>query len=117
MANTGKQKDERTLRYIDNFMEKHNEGHTVPEIAKMYGISKRHGYLLLQEIADKNNVERAELLKQPHKQHSTPLFIHTRDGDEKVNAAEINEKLNKLLSATREVLTAYEKILEEDEHE
>ena len=115
MANKGKQKDERTLQFIEHFMEHHSEGYLVPEIAVIYGISPRTGYNVLQEIADKNNVERADLLKQPHKQHSTPLFTHTSDGEEKVNVAEINEKLEKLLSATREVLTAYEKILEEDE--
>lgn len=106
--------NERTKKYKQNFMKEREKGLSIPEIAKKYDISRRHAYFILQEIADENGVERSELLKQPHKQHSVPLFTNTRDGEEKVNVEKVLEDFQNIITSAQNVMKVIETILEED---
>ena len=54
---------ERVKSYKRNFMTLHEKGYSIPEIAEKCNISVRYAYMVLQEIADENNVTREELLK------------------------------------------------------
>ena len=47
----------------ENFMELHQQGFTIPEIAEKYNLGKATVYRSLQEIADANGVSRESLLK------------------------------------------------------
>ena len=47
---------EKVKFYIRNFMEWHDKGYKVPEIAKICKISCGHAYGVLQEVADLNGV-------------------------------------------------------------
>lgn len=55
---------ERVRRMKDGFMEQHNNGKSVSEIAEHFDVSTWSIYNNLQEIADKNGVERESLLKR-----------------------------------------------------
>ena len=114
MANKGKQ-DERTIQFKKNFMKEREKGLSIPEIADKYSISRRHAYYILQEIADENGVTRESLLFHPHKEHSTPLFTNTRNGEEKVNVEKVREDFQNILTSAQNVMNAIETLLEEDE--
>lgn len=54
---------ERTRLMKENFMELHQQGLTIPEIAEKFNLMKVTVYRALQEIADANGVSRESLLK------------------------------------------------------
>ena len=54
---------ERTKLMKQNFMELHNRGLTIPEIAERYDLSKITVYRNLQTVADENGVSRESLLQ------------------------------------------------------
>ncbi|MBQ3465078.1 helix-turn-helix domain-containing protein [Candidatus Saccharibacteria bacterium] len=57
--------NERTLRMMENYMELHEQGYSVAEIAKKFNLSETTVYAKLEEIAKKNGVTR-ESLKERH---------------------------------------------------
>lgn len=61
MANT---RSERVNIMMKNFMDFHEKGFSIYEIAEQFQVSVRTVYNNLQEIADKNGVTRNELLQQ-----------------------------------------------------
>lgn len=54
---------ERARLMKQNFMELHNRGLTIPEIAERYSLSNETIYKKLQIIADENGVSRESLLQ------------------------------------------------------
>lgn len=58
---------ERVRLMKENFMQLHNQGYTIPEIAKKYNLGRATVYQHLQEIADANGVSRESLLQQVKK--------------------------------------------------
>lgn len=54
---------ERMRLMKENFMELHQQGFTIPEIAEKYNLGKATVYHTLQDIADANGVSRESLLK------------------------------------------------------
>lgn len=58
--------NERTLKMMEAFMELHNAGWSIEEIANKFELSPSTVRNHLQEIADANGVTREELLKQVH---------------------------------------------------
>ena len=113
MANNKKQKDEKTMKFIKNFIAERESGLSIPEIADKYFISKRHAYNLLQEIADANGVTRESLLHRPNAPHASPLFVH-RNGEEKVNIGEIRKEFQNIITSSNNIISKIDSILEED---
>ena len=81
-----KKSTERVIQMKQNFMRLHDEGKTIPEIAKIYHLNFSTVYKSLQEIADENGTTREELLSQVHvgtsrnsKNYSTPKTPNTID--------------------------------------
>ena len=81
-----KKSTERVIQMKQNFMRLHDEGKTIPEIAKIYNLNFSTVYKSLQEIADENGTTREELLSQVHvgtsrnsKNYSTPKTPNTID--------------------------------------
>lgn len=62
---------ERTFKMRENFIELHDKGYSIPQIAKMYGLSTQTIYNSLQEIADESGRTRESLLEVPHGAHLT----------------------------------------------
>ena len=54
---------ERMRLMKENFMELHQQGFTIPEIAAKFNLGKATVYHTLQEIADANGVSRESLLQ------------------------------------------------------
>ena len=64
-----RKEDERTLKMKENFIELHDNGNSIAEIAKIYGLDKTTVYHCLQEIAEKSGRTRESLLVAPHSTH------------------------------------------------
>lgn len=58
------------IEICNNFIELKEKGYTIPEIAKMYGISKSKIYSNLGEIAKTLGCAREDLLIKVHSNHS-----------------------------------------------
>ena len=54
---------ERVRVMKENFMNLHNAGYSIPQIAEQHNLDKMTVYRHLQEIADANNVSRESLLQ------------------------------------------------------
>lgn len=81
-----KKPTERVVRMKQNFMRLHDEGKTIPEIAKIYQLDLSTVYKYLQEIADENGTTREELLSKVYvrtssssKDYSKPKTPNTID--------------------------------------
>lgn len=103
---------ERSKQMRENFMELHEQGFSIPEIATKFNLEPSTLYHGLQKIADENNVERASLLQRVR----TPS---ERAYKEEVKKIKVNvEDLKKHFSETKKsiltTITAIEKILEEE---
>lgn len=66
---------ERVIRMKQNFMQLHNNGKTIKEIAEIYNLHYTTVYDYLQEIADANNMTRTDLL--------TRVIIRTSNSNSK----------------------------------
>lgn len=62
-----KRKTARVEFMLKNFMELHESGYNIREIAQITGVSKETIYYYLDSIAKSNGVKREELLEQQHK--------------------------------------------------
>ncbi len=59
-------KKEGSLQFVKNYLHHFRDGKTTDEIAQIYNISRSHAYMLLSEVAERENVDRASLLRFPH---------------------------------------------------
>ncbi|MBE6345527.1 MAG: hypothetical protein E7063_07590 [Spirochaetaceae bacterium] len=60
---------QRVIQMKKGFMQLHEDGKSISEIAEVYHLHPRTVYSYLQEIADSNNVTRESLLPVVHKPH------------------------------------------------
>ena len=81
-----KKSTERVVRMKQDFMRLHEEGKTIPEIAKIHHLDFSTVYKYLQEIADENGTTREKLLSRVYdrkisnsKNYSTPKTPNTID--------------------------------------
>ena len=63
------QQSERTLKIKENFIELHNQGLDIKEIAERFNLNLTTIYHSLNEIAEKAGVSRESLLQRPHGPH------------------------------------------------
>ncbi len=63
------QQSERTLKMKENFIELHNQGLDIKEIAERFNLNLTTIYHSLNEIAEKAGVSRESLLQRPHGPH------------------------------------------------
>lgn len=82
---------------IENFMDYHNEGYSIKEIAKICGITDRTIYYYLELIAKNNDVSRNSLLRNTHKQHKKLVTPHIHKLHKKKNVeieCSVNSQMN-----------------------
>lgn len=99
---------QRVIALIDNFMDYHEQGFSIMEIAKIFNVDFSTVYNYLQEIADKNNVTRESLLEKPTSGYSSRLSFHKERVELKEledGFKELNEKLEQLISNIDKILT------------
>ena len=87
--------NERSLKMMENFMSHHEAGLTIKEIAELYDLNVGTVYAHLGEIADREGVTRASLLKVVHAPH---IFVMSPDRSvEKIDT----EKFDKRVATVR----------------
>lgn len=79
---------------IEHFMQYHNEGKSVKEIAELCGIAPRTIYSYLGMIAKQNHVSRESLLQIPHKQHKKPITPQSHKQPQSRKKVGIREEVN-----------------------
>ena len=93
---------ERTLKMMENYVRLHEEGRSVSEIAKLYGLSASTVYGLLAEIANRAGVSRESLLEKPFTaDHSGRNFTPVKP----VNTMELERHFNEVLDNLKKVRT------------
>ena len=106
-------KSERVNRMRSNYIRLHEEGISVPEIAKTFGISVKTVYRNLQAIADENNVERDSLLNEPLKKKGSS---NSHGGAKKYvdDVEELKSTYNIVLEETKQLLIQIDNVLQEE---
>ena len=95
-----RERDERTLKMMEHYVELHEQGLTPGQIAAKYRISTQVVYLYLQEIADKAGVSRDSLLKQPNAEHAP--FVRQFEPVKPIDTKGFKEKFQAAVDAMAE---------------
>ena len=102
---------ERVNQLIEHFMEDHNQGLSVSEIADKHKVSTRTVYGHLDEIAKQNNVTRESLLQVPHKEHCS----HSTSAHTKIDPKKIRSDFEEILKASKDLNKQLNRILQEED--
>ena len=105
---------ERVRKMMQNFIQHHDEGCTIPQIAKMYNISDTIIYIRLEQIAKRYGRRREELLQQ-HK--SFPTGSKERAKLDRTKFSEVNQKLEEGIDVGEKALKELDIFFKEDEGE
>lgn len=108
------ERSERVNKLIRNFMEWHEDGKTIEEIADLCHVSIFTVYENLQEIADNHGVSRDSLLERPHKDHEV-LSPRVSKKNEKINREELTKNFSDAISSISGIIAAIDKELEKQE--
>lgn len=111
----GTKQAERTIQMKLHFMELHEDGKTIKEIAAKYNITARSVYLHLQEIADENGVSRESLLDMVQKEHDVSKK-HVRKKCEKVDPEELKKDFEGAIKHVNDIIEKIDIILKEEEN-
>lgn len=113
--------NERTLRMMESYVDLHNAGHTVAEVAKMFNLSESTVYARLGEIAKKAGTTREKLLFSPFEaDHSGRNFTPVKPIDPTKFHAHFDVLMGEIGSLKQEVknsldeLELVEEILQEE---
>ena len=63
-------KSERSLQFKEHFEKNKEDGLSIPEMARKYGLSVCHAYNLVREIAEERGVPYDSLLQRNRSQHT-----------------------------------------------
>ena len=104
------QQTQRVKALKENFMQYHNEGYTIPEIAKIFNVEYSTVYKKLEEIAKANGVTRESLLQNaPYPPQITSKATYLKD---KVDIEELQKSFTNLKNDLNEVINKLEIFLE-----
>ena len=101
---------ERTIQLKKHFMELHEKGWSISQIAQEFDLSRRQVYNLLSEIAAENGVTRESLLDVPHKEHSTS----SKTANSAINPDQIERDFDKMISTGKNIIEKITGILQEE---
>lgn len=105
--------NERTLQMMENFMELHNAGWTIKQIADKYELSVSTVYARLQEIADENGVTREELLKVVH---SEPVcYVRAFEPVQPVDVKALNEQFDAIFKGLDTLIDIIDREIDKQE--
>ena len=100
MSTKCSKRTQRVENLIAGFMEHHNAGRTIYEIAEIFGVEFSTVYRHLQQIADANGVSRESLLKKPVSSYSSrPSY-----SKEKVDFQKLRENFDNVEKSIDEIL-------------
>ena len=106
---------ERSLLMREGFMELHQKGYSISDIAKHFNVSIWCVYDNLQKIADKNNVTRESLLlrvQKPHLRNSKVLKF-----EDKVNPEDLIHDFDEIHNNLKHIIDSIDLILEDVQEE
>ena len=107
-------RSERVNYMISNFMDWHNAGMSIKEIAEKASVTTRTIYQRLQEIADLNGVSRESLLEVVHKPHVlTATSKHAAVS--KINADELIARYEAVIKSTNQLQENIKNIIRQQE--
>ena len=95
-------RSERVNYMISNFMDWHNVGMSIKEIAEKASVTTRTIYQRLQEIANLNGVSRESLLEVVHKPHEVTA-TSKRASVSKINADELIARYEAVIKSTNQL--------------
>lgn len=79
---------QRVEKLIREFMQYHNDGYSILEIAKLFEVDFSTVYNYLEEIANANGVTRESLLERKSSQHES---LHSVFAKEKIDATNLKK--------------------------
>jgi len=95
-----------------NFIEYHENGYSIPEIANLFQVDVSHTYKLLQEIADANNCDRESLLEKPFSTRAHSFASYKRD---KVSLEKTQSGFENLEREIKEIIAETNQMLNTEE--
>lgn len=102
---------QRVEKLMKEFMQYHNNGYSILEIAEIFHVTFATVYNRLQEIADLNGVSRESLLERDSSVHSTPhqLFLKEKvDAQALLNGFnDVENNINKIIAEIDNMLEKY----------
>ena len=107
-------RSERVNYMISNFMDWHNAGMSIKEIAEKASVTTRTIYQRLQEIADLNGVSRESLLEVVHKPHEVTA-TSKRASVSKINADELIARYEAVIQSTNQLQENIKNIIRQQE--
>lgn len=102
-------RSERICKLINEFMNYHNDGYSIPEIAEIFHVDFSTVYNNLQEIADNNGVTRESLLQVVHLTHD--VSNRRLSNSLKEDPYELNKSFEELLGNIDNITTKIDSIL------
>ena len=105
--------DERTLRMMDEFMDLHNAGWSLDEIADKFGLCTRTVRNHLQEIADKYGVTRESLQKRVHTKHAS--YVRKFEPVTPVSVDDLNEQFDAIFNGLETLIDIINRDIEKQE--
>lgn len=100
---------QRVEKLVKEFMQYHNNGYSILEIAEIFNVNFSTVYNHLQEIADNNGVSRDSLLEKISSTHNT---IHQPFLKEKVDAQTLLNGFNTIETEINKIIAEIDTILE-----
>lgn len=101
---------ESVKKMLNEFMELHENGYTINEIAKKFSLSASTVYSYLQEIAQNNGVTRESLLCTVHKQH---VVTKEHPKYEKILPEDLNENFSNMLKEVDTIISKIDSLKED----
>ena len=105
---------ERVYLMKSNFMNLHEEGYSIPEIAEKFDLSYSTAYRHLGEIAQENGVTREDLLKIVQSPRSERRMIEEKEKI-KLDTNEMLKEFDSLSSSIEALLSEVDQLLMEVE--
>lgn len=101
---------QRVEKLINEFMQYHNNGYSILEIAEIFNVSFSAVYKHLQEIANANGVSRESLLERNVNTYNTrkPFFKEKVDAQALLNDFNnVENNINKIIAEIDNILEKY----------
>lgn len=101
---------ERSLQFKKHFDENRDKGMSIPEMARKYGLSSRHAYTIVRQIADAKGVSYDSLLQQIHPQH---ILVNSSKHDKvaPIDLSEFRESSQATISSMNKTLELMDQAL------
>ena len=99
---------QRVEKLIREFMQYHNDGYSILEIAKLFEVDFSTVYNYLEEIANANGVTRESLLERKSSQHES---LHSVFAKEKIDATNLKKDFEMVEKDLSGVIAKIDQIL------